>query len=78
MHDGLVVVRRVLIRNEVIIVFVEVVLKSCREFQVIQVTATPQVGMRGTENCKLQVFIDIPVSKQRMELDNIIVLIEDE
>lgn len=53
MHDGLVVVRRVLIRNEVIIVFVEVVLKSCREFQVIQVTATPQVGMRGTENCKL-------------------------
>lgn len=32
MHDRLVVVRRVLIGDEVVVVCVEVVLKSCEEF----------------------------------------------
>lgn len=42
MHDGLVVVRRVLISDEVIIVFVEVVFKSCGKFQVHLFTPTAQ------------------------------------
>lgn len=31
MHDGLVVVRRVLVGDEVVVVLVEVVFQSCRE-----------------------------------------------
>lgn len=36
MHDRLVVVGRVLISDVVIVVFVEVMLQSCRKFRLIQ------------------------------------------
>lgn len=40
MHDGLIVVCSILISYEVIIIFVEVVFKSCRIFKIILVTPT--------------------------------------
>lgn len=40
MHDGLVVIRRVLIGDVVIVIFVEVVLQSCGKFEVDLVIPT--------------------------------------